>query len=236
MRIEKTLSPEQLAEVAVRQRGQQASWRDAPRDGYDVVVNGQPIRVLPDVFPPRGDTALLIQNLTIPDGAAVLDVGTGTGVLAVMACQMGASRCIALDINPAAVRNAEANRTHLGLAERLDIRLSDGLAELRNDERFDLVIANLPGRAAPASDHVEAAQWDEGFATHRHFFAGIGAHLEPGGRIVMTKANYPEINDVLAIAERQGLLARVLAKQLPKDDDPRTYYVLEFVLPDEEGR
>lgn len=228
MRIAETLDPVALALITARQRAQQGAWRDAPADGYQVMVHGQSFVVLPDVFPPRSDTELLLANLDVRPGCSVLDVGTGSGVLGTFACQKGALRCIALDISPAAVRNAEINARALGVADRMQIRLSDGLAALADDEMFDLVIANLPGRAVQAHDHVEGTQWDGGFRTHRRFFGDVGRHLAPGGRIVMTKANYPEINDLLAMAERHDFSASVLSTRPPTPDDPRTYYALSF--------
>ncbi|WP_299967473.1 tRNA (adenine(22)-N(1))-methyltransferase TrmK [uncultured Roseobacter sp.] len=183
---------------------------------------------MPDAFPPRSDTRLLLQNMHVPPGVSVLDVGTGMGVLAVVACKAGAERCVALDINPQSVRNAKSNTERHQLNGRLDIRLSDGLAALAPGERFDLVLANLPGWAAPASDHVEAAQWDTGFATNRAFFAKVRKYLSPNGHILMAKANYPGINDVPAMAEENGLMARIVAAQAPKEDDPRRYVILVF--------
>ncbi len=228
MRIENTLGPDDLARVTTRQKEQQARWRSAPEEGYCVSLAGLAFVVLPDVFPPRADTDLLRRHLRVPDGGAVLDVGTGSGALAVLACKAGAARCVALDISPAAVRNAQANAKQHGLSDRMDVRLSDGLAALQSGEVFDLVIANLPGRSAEARDVVEGAQWDAGFRTHRRFLEGIGAHLSPAAEIVMTKANYPEINDLLRLAERAGFRARILATQGPEGNDPRTYYALAF--------
>ena len=196
MRIEGLLKPDEIAHVAVRQSEQQLLWRSVPEQGYDLTVNDQSFLVLPGVFPPRHDSEFLLKNLSVPSGSTVLDVGTGSGILAVMACKNGAERGVALDINPAAVRNAQANVDRHGLQERIAVRLSDGLAMLTSNEVFDVIIANLPGRAADAKDHVEAAQWDTGFATHRAFFDKVGNHLSPNGQIIMTKANYPEINDV----------------------------------------
>lgn len=235
MRIEDTIGPDDLARVTARQKGQQDRWRRAPEEGYCVSFAGLEFVVLPDVFPPRSDTDLLRRHLRVAEGSVVLDVGTGSGALAVLACKAGAARCVALDISPAAVRNAEINAGKHGLSGRIDVRLSDGLAALQSAEVFDLVIANLPGRAAEARDLVESAQWDAGFRTHRRFLEGIGAHLAPAAEIVMTKANYPEINELLDLAERAGFQARVLATQGPEGDDPRTYYALALARTDATG-
>ena len=235
MRIDNTLGPEDIELVSARQRHQQMAWRDAPEKGYEVSFAGDGFTVFPEVFPPRSDTKLLLSKLKVPANSAVLDVGTGSGVLAIVACKLGARRCVAVDISAAAVLNARANAERHEVSARMDVRLSDGLEALRPNEVFDVVIANLPGRAATASDHVEAAQWDTGFRTHCHFFERVCAHLAPAGYVIMTKANYPEINDALAMAEKNHLVSRVLAKRLQKGDDPRTYYVLSFTRDQERG-
>ena len=96
---------------------------------------------------------------------------------------------------------------------------------------FDVVIANLPGRNAVAGDLVQAAQWDTNFRAHSQFFASVASHLQAEGRIIMTKANYPELNELLEMTTRLGFVNGVLDTCEPKPDDPRTYYVLEFKRP-----
>ena len=73
---------------------------------------------------------------------------------------------------------------------------------------------------------MQAAQWDTGFKTHRAFFRQAPRHLASGGKIVMTKANYPELNDVVTLAEAAGFAVEVLAEREPAGEDPRTYYAL----------
>ncbi len=233
MFINDVLGPEDLARVTTLQRAQQTDWKSIPASGQTVFVEGREFIVLPGVFPPRFDSSLLISSLDISDGADVLDVGSGSGVLAIFACWAGASRCIALDINAGAIRNTMENAIKHGLEDRIDSRISDGLAALSEDDKFDYVIANLPGRALEAEDVVEGAQWDGEFRTHKSFFRNIAKHLKIGGHILMSKANYPEINDLLAFTEELNFQAVLLDKQVPTDGDPRTYYTFSFSLPED---
>jgi ribosomal protein L11 methyltransferase len=73
-------------------------------------------------------------------GAKVLDVGCGSGVLAVGACVLGASEATAIDISPAAVPTTEANATANGVADRVHASTTP-LALV--DGPFDIVVANI---------------------------------------------------------------------------------------------
>jgi len=85
---------------------------------------------------------LMLQRLDVR-GARVLDVGTGSGVLALAAWKLGAGDVAAVDNDPDALDNARANIARNGAAPSIDI-ICDGLAGLRI-ERADIVLANLTG-------------------------------------------------------------------------------------------
>ena len=74
-------------------------------------------------------------------GSAVLDIGTGSGVLAIAAHRLGAARVIGIDDDPDAVQSAREN------AERNGAPVDFRVADLRTLvlARFDLVLANLTG-------------------------------------------------------------------------------------------
>jgi ribosomal protein L11 methyltransferase len=74
------------------------------------------------------------------DGGTILDVGCGSGVLAVGACMLGASRATAVDIAPAAVPTTQANAVANGVADRVDVSTTP-LTEV--DGQFDVVVANI---------------------------------------------------------------------------------------------
>lgn len=82
------------------------------------------------------------------DGATVLDVGCGSGVLAVGACVLGASQAVAVDISPASVPTTQANAIANGVADRVHVSTTP-LAEL--DGPFDIVVANI---LAPTLIHL----------------------------------------------------------------------------------
>ena len=91
-----------------------------------------------------------VHRLVTP-GATVLDVGCGSGVLAIAACRFGASRAVGVDIAPAAVPVAAANALANGEAERVSVSTTP-LESV--DGVYDLVLANIlaPALVALADD------------------------------------------------------------------------------------
>jgi ribosomal protein L11 methyltransferase len=85
---------------------------------------------------------LLMQRLDLR-GARVLDIGTGSGVLALAAWKLGAGDVVAIDNDPDALDNARANIARNGAGPSIDI-IPDDLESLRI-QRADIVLANLTG-------------------------------------------------------------------------------------------
>lgn len=93
------------------------------------------------VLIPRPETELLVELALEAEPKSVLDVGTGSGAIALaVADELPGCTVTATDTSPAALEVARANAEHLGLAER--IRFLEGTVP--ENESFDLVLANLP--------------------------------------------------------------------------------------------
>ena len=78
--------------------------------------------------------------------ARVLDMGTGTGILAMAAAKTWRRRVVARDIDAEAVRVTAHNAAVNGVASLLDLRRSEGYRGLGHSRRFDLVFANILAR------------------------------------------------------------------------------------------
>ena len=97
-------------------------------------------------------------------GGTLLDVGTGSGILAIAAARLGAKGIVAVDIDPDAVRVAKENVAHNGLEEAIDVRKGDLLQGL--SQQFDFAVANI---LAPVICMLAAP---------------LKKHLTPGGRFI----------------------------------------------------
>jgi release factor glutamine methyltransferase len=134
------------------------------------------------VYPPREDTYLLLPFAAVDAGSSFLEVGTGSGLVALTAARRGA-RVVATDLNPHALRRlAEIARTeHLDL-ELVRTDLARGLA------RFGRVVINPPYLPTRPEER-DPDRWHnlaldggpDGCVTTARWVAELRDHLLPGG-------------------------------------------------------
>ena len=126
---------------------------------------------------------------------AILDLGTGSGVLAIAAARLLNRRVLASDIDPWSVRTAQANARLNQLADRMRCVRADGWASpaLRTAAPFDLVFANILARPLCAMARP------------------LARHLAPGGTAILAGLLGVQTRLVLAAHRRVGLvLERVI--------------------------
>lgn len=97
-------------------------------------------------------TSLCLRTLegVIQSGDEVIDVGTGSGILAIGACKLGASRVLALDLDPVAVSSATENTRLNGLEDRIQVVESDLLSVLKQGVDTPISV-KLPVRVVVAN-------------------------------------------------------------------------------------
>ncbi|MGB5558799.1 MAG: peptide chain release factor N(5)-glutamine methyltransferase [Paracoccaceae bacterium] len=156
---------------------------------------GRRFIVTPDVLDPRPDTETLIEVALSRPYARVLDLGTGSGciVLTLLAERPGAEG-IGTDISARALEVAGTNGRALGVGERVELLVSDWFSDVRG--RFDLIVSNPPyiAQAEMAELEPEVRDYEphaaltpggDGLDAYRAIAAGLGAHLVPGGRVLL---------------------------------------------------
>lgn len=164
----------------------------------------------------------------------VLDMGTGSGVNAILAATRGAD-VVAVDVNPHAVEAARANAERNGVPDRIEIRQSDLFSEVEG--RFDLVIFDPPFRWMKPRDWAEASITDEDYRALTAFFANVREHLTENGRILVFFGTTADIGYLEQLIEANGLASRIVdRRELEKDGHPveyRTYRieVADLALP-----
>ena len=133
--------------------------------------------------------------------ARVLDVGAGTGVLALAASALSGCRAIACDVDPVAAAAARGNARRNRLAERVEI-FTGSTCALADVARFDLVVANL------LRSELEPLMGD------------LARCTRPGGRVVLAGLLATDCPAIEAQAHRVGLRALSLRERPDGDGVP----------------
>lgn len=212
--IDQRLAGRDLHPQIETRRLEEAEWADAWKEHFHVEHIGRRIVIRPswrayqaapgevviDLDPgmafgtgqhatTRG--CLLLLEEAVSPGVRVLDVGTGSGILAIAALKLGAATALALDVEAQAIPVSEENAARNGVAGRFRVRLGS----LGDDWPFpeprtavaELVVANIHARVLLAlRDDLLAA-------------------LRPGGSLILSGVIAEREGDVRAAFERDGL-------------------------------
>jgi len=104
---------------------------------------GRSFHITDDVLDPRGDTETLIAAALEHAGDRILDLGTGSGVIAItMAAERPTAKVVASDISNSALDVAQKNARDLGVADRLSFVQGSWFDAVTG--RFDLILSNPP--------------------------------------------------------------------------------------------
>ncbi len=137
----------------------------------------------------EGCLELLDRVVGDPPPPRALDVGIGTGILAVAAIKLGVASVLGLDVDPDAVAAARINATRNGCDPRIEVRM-EGLESLRDVALFPLVLANLLAH------------------THLALSSRYAHVVARGGTLILGGILEPEAPDVVAALERAGFALR----------------------------
>jgi release factor glutamine methyltransferase len=143
---------------------------------------GFPLVVLPGVFNPTLflSTGVFVDHLgrhPLPRGCSALDLGTGSGALAIAAART-ARRVVAVDVNAEAVRCARINLLLNRVEDRAEVRQGDFFKSVAG-MRFDRVLCNPPYYPGSPSTELDRAFFSNDFAPR--FASALPEHLSAGG-------------------------------------------------------
>ncbi len=148
-------------------------------------------------------------------GRQVLEIGTGTGIVALCCGHSGAERVIATDINPNAVANARYNAELCGLTNRVEVRqvprnAPGPFSVLNANEQFDFIMSNPPWEDAAVEELAAHALYDPGFELLDGMLRDGAKYLKPHGRLLLAYGARTAIDRVLRSAPKFGWRARII--------------------------
>lgn len=165
-----------------------AQWR---KKGVSVKALGISVHPHYGVFAPtRQEYVQLLLDAPLPDSCDIAyDIGTGTGLLAIVLAKRGVKQIIATDLNPRALECAQNNFDRLGLSnvqlQQADLFPTD--APLAN-----LIVCNPPWLPAKPSSPLEYAVYDANSAMLRDLLMGAKQHLTKSGEVWLILSDLAE--------------------------------------------
>ncbi|MDQ2093225.1 peptide chain release factor N(5)-glutamine methyltransferase [Rhodalgimonas zhirmunskyi] len=156
---------------------------------------GRYFEVSPEVLDPRPETEILIATALEEPAARLLDLGTGSGIIALtLLAEWSQARGVASDVSEAALAVAQTNAEKSGVEDRLDLVASDWWSGICGT--FDLIVSNPPYIALGEMEaldpevrdhdpHIALTDGADGLTAYREIAKGADAHLSSGGRLIV---------------------------------------------------
>jgi len=169
------------------------------------------------VYEPAEDSFLAADNLNIKENDDVLDVGTGCGILAIVAAR-NARKAVATDVNPHAVACAKQNAEINSLAHKVDVRRGALFQPVQRNEKFNLIIFNAPYLPSESAEDKSwlGKSWAGG-PTGRQlidkFIQEAPKRLKRNGRIFLVQSTLSDIDETLKKLREEGLHPEIIAQK-----------------------
>jgi release factor glutamine methyltransferase len=177
-------------------------------------IKGKILYFTPEVFNPHffvASSTFFMENLHITKGSAVLDMGTGSGILAILAAER-AQKVVATDISPYAIRAARINVKLNNLSKKIKLRRGNMFHPIT--EKFDVILFNPPYYPLKPKTYMEAA-WccGEGYSMLRKFLTNAKKHLTPKGVIQISLSSYMDLNFIKKLIKTKGFRQIMVARK-----------------------
>jgi release factor glutamine methyltransferase len=169
--------------------------------------------VADNVYEPAEDSFLFAENLPAERSCRIVDVGTGCGILAIVAAK-NAEHVLAIDLNPYAIRCARRNAK---LNEVMDFVQGDLLGSVKGYSKFDLILFNAPYLPVQNKDGSWLERsWTGGKSGREvidRFIDEVLEFLNSKGRILLMQSSLSGVDKTLQRFANQGLNASVVASR-----------------------
>jgi len=168
------------------------------------------------VYEPAEDSFLFAEHLDVKIGTTVLDMGTGTGILGILAAQHAGS-VLSVDVNPFAVRCARRNSQINRAQDSMSFLQSDLFTALDKTAKFDQILFNAP--YLPTDNIIEKA-WIEhawtGGTTGREvidrFISQATAYLGRTGEIMLMQSNLANVEVTISSLKANGMSSEIVVE------------------------
>ena len=169
-----------------------------------------------NVYVPAEDSYLLADNLLIKEGQSVLEIGTGSGIVAMYASKL-TDEITVTDINFDACRLAEKNFRENGI-ENIEILFGNMFEPVKN-RKFDVILFNTPYLPTEDGEVLEDTinyAFDGGLNGRKVidvFLNEVGNHLNEGGIVQLIQSSLSGNEETLDMLDKSGFIAEIAASE-----------------------
>lgn len=181
---------------------------------HRVQVLGKTYAISEKVFNPKYyfTSKFMAENIKVNPWDVVLDIGTGSGIQAITAGET-ASKVVAIDINPEAVRFAKKNIMANGMEDVVFVVEGDLFSPLNSRQLFSVILFTPPYLEGMPRSDFERALFDPCKKLVRRFFRDAKNYLKPGGYVQMLYSSITDPERVLEIARELGWIERLVIRE-----------------------
>ncbi len=163
------------------------------KERYQIKFLGREYIVYPNVFSPKYflDSEFFAQNIPINNGDEMLEIGCGTGVIAINSLFRGAAHVVAIDINKDAVANTKENAKLNKIENKIRILQGDIYSPLSANDKFDVIFWNVPFGyiEREAKSVLEKSIFDPHYDSISRFIIEAKKYLKKEGRVIIGFSN-----------------------------------------------
>nr|HDO81212.1 methyltransferase domain-containing protein [Candidatus Bathyarchaeota archaeon] len=173
------------------------------------------IFIFDEVYDPADDSLLLADNLAVNPGDLVIEVGSGCGIISIVAAAKGGKRVVAIDVSPPAARNTLYNVRVNGMEGVIDVLVADLLNAIKPEEMFDVVLFNPPYLPVE-EDGILEASWSGGKTGREvieRFIENVRNYIKFDGRCQIVLSSLMKPQTVIRKLKKIGFKAELVAEK-----------------------
>ncbi|MFW9768070.1 MAG: HemK2/MTQ2 family protein methyltransferase [Candidatus Thorarchaeota archaeon] len=177
--------------------------------------NHQNFTVFPDVYPPSGDTYLLLDSIHVTSDDDFLEVGCGAGLVTLKGAKSARS-VVSVDVSLDAVRNTLENLRRNRLDLKCAVFQTDLLTSFKSSLKFSIVVFNPPylpeDDMSTGLDHALIGGQTGAEVTQR-FIPQVTQHLVEGGRVYIVVSTLADRDAIQKTMEECGLYVETVSEE-----------------------
>lgn len=199
---------------------------------YWIKILGKKFIVHPNVFSPKffDSTEFFSKEIPIKKGKFFLEMGSGSGAISVFALIKGASKVVAIDINPDAVRNTKENLKIHDFTHKSKVYEGDLFNPLKLNEKFDTIFWAMPFGFTKKDKlgNLEKSVFDSHYNSISRFIKESKLYLNKNGRLLIgfskTLGHFEILNNLLV---RNNFKYKIISTKLINEKSPVEFQLVE---------